>query len=273
MPTVCEQPLEDDKGLLDVVRYYPKGHFLATPRAAGAGRLDSPAFLGGPSRVPCLPLFPPLFMSFLWPPFSCWGRAECGGSEGDCDPHRPAGLRLRAPTRVCMCVCTCVPVCVQGAGHVDSGPESGAGARRPRKSWGQGWGRGGGRWGVRAYFYYPSASGTRGSGVLSLTLAVSLCPDVPAWLRNNGALSLPSAMARLPSRRERQERGNMALQALRGRSGTAKADNSGTLCSKNVRGPGWPRGPWALCGRGAVPVGVVCRASPFCRGRLCPAGP
>lgn len=60
----------------------------------------------------------------------------------------------------------------------------------------------------------------------------------------------------------------MALWALRGRSGPAKGDNSETLCSKNVRGPGWALVPWgALWGRGCS-VGVECGVFPSCRGRL-----
>lgn len=41
----------------------------------------------------------------------------------------------------------------------------------------------------------------------------------------------------------------MALQALRGGSGPAKGDNSETLCSKNVRGLGWPPVPWGALHR------------------------
>lgn len=59
----------------------------------------------------------------------------------------------------------------------------------------------------------------------------------------------------------------MAVRALRGRSGPAKGDNSETLCSKNVRGPGWSRVPWALCGGGAVPWEWNVGSSAPCRRR------
>lgn len=78
-----------------------------------------------------------------------------------------------------------------------------------------------------------------------------------------GLSSLPSTLLHLPSRRERQERGNMALQALRGRSGPAKGDNSETLCSKNVRGPGWPLVPWGALGGRGCPMGVECGVFPL----------
>lgn len=82
-----------------------------------------------------------------------------------------------------------------------------------------------------------------------------------------GLSSLPSALLCLPSRRERQERGNMALQALTGRSGPAKGDNSETLCSKNVRSPGlslvlWGALEWAGLSRGTGMRGL----SPFAEG-------
>lgn len=140
--------------------------------------------------------FPPFFMSFLWP---------CGlllGKGLTVEVLRVMDLPLLLSGESCVCaqvgVCVYVRVClrVEGMEHTETQ------ALRER-GWSLGLRKPGVRVvegrrvvGVQAYFYYQSL-GCEG-GVLSLTLAVSLCPDVPAWLRNNGALFSPLRPALSP---------------------------------------------------------------------------